>query len=46
MPPPKAKKKSREVEHKSLSSTALQELVDNDISHVGNIIGMEVQHIS
>ncbi|TFK81924.1 hypothetical protein K466DRAFT_501272 [Polyporus arcularius HHB13444] len=41
LPPPKAKNKSREVEHKSLSTSALQALIDGDISHVGNIIGIE-----
>ena len=40
----KRKDKSRDIEHKSLSVAQLQDQVNNDISHVASIIGLEVQH--
>ena len=43
IPPPKGKDKSRDVEHKSLSVSQLQELVDKDINSVASIIGLEVR---
>ena len=43
IPQAKGKAKSRNVEHKSLSVTQLQELVDSDIHSVASIIGIEVR---
>ncbi|KAH9911679.1 uncharacterized protein BXZ73DRAFT_93341 [Epithele typhae] len=41
IPPTKAKEKSRDPEHKSLSVQQLQDLVDSDIAHVASIVGLE-----
>ena len=46
IPEPKGKKKSRDVEHKSLSVSRLQEMVDNEITHVASIVGLEVCSLS
>ncbi|KAI0628773.1 hypothetical protein C8Q77DRAFT_1145356 [Trametes polyzona] len=46
LPQPKGKSKLREVDHKSLSSAQLQELVDNDISQVASIVGLESPIVS
>ncbi|KAI9059786.1 hypothetical protein FKP32DRAFT_1633968 [Trametes sanguinea] len=42
----KGKDKRREVEHKSLSTTQLQDLIENDIAQVANIVGLESPIVS
>ncbi|KAI0333171.1 hypothetical protein GY45DRAFT_1432668 [Cubamyces sp. BRFM 1775] len=43
---PKGKHKTRDVEHKTLSITQLQDLVDSDISQVASIVGLESPIVS
>ncbi|CDO71887.1 hypothetical protein BN946_scf184940.g34 [Trametes cinnabarina] len=42
----KGKDKRREVEYKSLSMAQLQDLIDNDISQVASIVGLESPMVS
>ncbi len=42
LPQPKGKNKIREVDHKSYSTAQLQGVVENDISQVASIVGLEV----
>ncbi|KAI0373177.1 hypothetical protein BV20DRAFT_962974 [Pilatotrama ljubarskyi] len=46
VPRSKGKNTSRDVEHRSLSTAELQDMVDSDISQVANIVGLESPIVS